>query len=277
MPPCGASGDAARDDRERRGVPRCPGALGPLRYTLGPADGSMRLTPGERRREPDDGHDHRILLRTLRHAVLLRADREATPRRDRPRPRSHPRPEELRRERRHADDRGDGRGPERHRARRRPAPARCLPQDLQLLHVLPAVHVCELLEREGRRVPHLRARPDPRGASRAVPRSAGRWTQGDRRPAPGRRGPGGIRVADRGSRARHGRRRQGRRRGAGDRGCRADPADPPARRRTAGPGPSRHVRRVVHPRGGGRADLGRARRDRDGPGHGAARPGACRG
>ena len=82
------------------------------------------------------------------------------------------RAEELRPVRRHLDGRGDGRGAERDRARGHHLPARRLPQDLQLLHAVPAVHLPELLERSRGALPDLRAPPRSRGPSGAVPRPA---------------------------------------------------------------------------------------------------------
>ena len=46
-----------------------------------------------------------------------------------------------------------------------------LPQDVQLLHELPAVHVSEMLERVRRAVPELRSGPRARGAGIAIPRA----------------------------------------------------------------------------------------------------------
>ena len=60
------------------------------------------------------------------------------------------RPAQLRHVGRHVDGRSDGRGAQRYRPRADRPPARRVPQDFQLLHELPAVHVRELLERRRR-------------------------------------------------------------------------------------------------------------------------------
>ena len=186
-PPCGASGDAARDDRGRPGVPRSPGRSDPYGILSAPRMGRRDPRRGRFARGPDDGHHHRVVLRAVRHALLVRAERGASARPDRARPGPHARPQELRRERRHADERGDGRGAARRGPDGRLAPARRVPPDVQLLHVLPAVHVRQLLEREGRRVPDVRTRPVARGPARALPRPSARWSGPRRWPGTGRR------------------------------------------------------------------------------------------
>ena len=98
----------------------------------------------------------RILLRTVWHALHVRVG--GAPRRP---PQGHQghvaRPQELRHVGRHVHGRGDGRRPERDGPRGDLPAAGRVPQDLQLLHELPPVHVRQLLER-GRRAAACRAR-----------------------------------------------------------------------------------------------------------------------
>ena len=90
--------------------------------------------------------------------------------------------EELRPVRRLVAGRGDGRRPERYGARGHLAAAGRLPQDLQLLHDVPPVHVRELLERGGGHLPHLLAAPGPRDPAGSVPGSgSARHDRGARR------------------------------------------------------------------------------------------------
>ena len=114
------------------------------------------------------------------------------------------RPQELRHVGRQFDRRGDGRGPQRHRPRADRPPARCLPQDVQLLHVVPAVHLPELLERSRGTLPVLcpvlgsggHAGPVPGSRHKLLPgRGSGRhgchqWVERARLGRRGRSGPG---------------------------------------------------------------------------------------
>ena len=71
------------------------------------------------------------------------------------------RSEELRHVRRHVDGRSVRRGPQRDGPRGHLAAARRLPQDVQLLHVVPPVHVRQLLERGRGPLPVVRPAPRP--------------------------------------------------------------------------------------------------------------------
>ena len=71
-------------------------------------------------------------------------------------------PEELRHVGRHVARRGHGRGAERDRPRGHLPAARRVPQDVQLLHDVPAIHVQQLLERGRGPLPDLRPEPRPR-------------------------------------------------------------------------------------------------------------------
>ena len=101
------------------------------------------------------------------------------------------RPEELRPVRRHVDRRGDGRRPERDGPRSHVPAARRLPQDVQLLHDVPPVHLRELLERGRGALPVLRAAPGSRHPAGALPRPGG---LGRRVPRPDQRARTAMRT-----------------------------------------------------------------------------------
>ena len=124
-------------------------------YTRCPSNGRPPST-GDHRPGAHDRDSHRVVLRAVRHALHLRVRRPATasagtdagPRQ---------RPEELRHVRQHVARRGDGRGPLGRRAGGHDPAAGRVPPDVQLLHVVPPVHVRQLLERRRGALPVVRA------------------------------------------------------------------------------------------------------------------------
>ena len=127
--------------------------------------GARRLPGGS-----DDGDPHRVVLRTVRHSLHVRVRRPAQVA---GRPRAHGLARACATSccRTRRPLRGDGRRPERGRAHRDRAPAGRVPQDLQLLHDLPPVHVRQLLEHA------------PRAAASPARRSPGMEAARSRRPA----------------------------------------------------------------------------------------------
>ena len=206
------------------------------RYTLAlgsdPAFGPRALNT---RRGSDAGDPHRVLLRTVWHPLHVRIERFAREAAARPQD-TRQGPAQLRPVGRLVDGRGDGRGAQRGGAGRHVAPARRVPQHLQLLHVVPPVHVRELLERDRGPVPELLAARWPRSHARAVPGSR-RDGAGNRRPAERHPRGAGLRGTDRlaGARPRGGGGRAVERRLRGDRPRRA-PRGPRHRHERAGGG-----------------------------------------
>ena len=192
------AGSAMRRDQRRtmRGTTVWAPA-GPGLYTLGPVRRAPESCPVHRGHH--DGDPHRVVLRTVRHPLHVR---DGGPKAVAVRacPRGDQGPSQLRHAGREHVLRGDGRRPQRPGAERHRPPARRLPQDLQLLHDLPPVHVRQLLERRRRSLPHLLAPARGRTGGRR-PRGGGcaRGARGDGARGRGRRGRD---VARGGSRAR---------------------------------------------------------------------------
>ena len=211
------------------------------RYTLAlGSDPAFGPRASNTRRGSDAGDPHRVLLRTVWHPLHVRIERLAREAAARPQD-TRQRPAQLRPVGRLVDGRGDGRGAERGGTGRHVAPARCVPQHLQLLHVVPPVHVRELLERDRGPVPELLAARGPRNHGRAVPGSR-RDGAGNRRAAERHPRGAGLRGTDRLAGARP----RGRGGGAVERRLRGD------RSRRAPRGP-----RHRHERAGGGGGAGR--------------------
>ena len=145
-------------------------------YTLGPARPASGV-PRPVHRGHHDGDPHRVVLRTVRHSIHLRVGGAAQVA-DRPRARRLEGPAQLRHAGREHLLGGDGGRPQRGGAERDVAPARRVPQDVQLLPDLPAVHLRQLLEQPrsaaASRAPRspatsCRSRPRPTRCGRLVP------------------------------------------------------------------------------------------------------------
>ena len=141
---------------ERWGVPHRT-----LRYTLAPARGGRSPSVRNHQRKHDARDPHRIVLRALRHSLHLPVDR-AQGRAAGEDEGAVARTQELRPQRRHVPRRGPRRRPQHRRSRAVGRAARRVPQDLQLLHVVPPVHVRELLERPRGPLPLVRPEPERR-------------------------------------------------------------------------------------------------------------------
>ena len=162
------------------------GASRALGYTLAPFEPRVRALSSAHIPGTDARAPHRILLRTLRHALHVRVRGTAGPPAQGPQGR-FARVAQLRHVRRHVDGRSDGRGSQRCRSRADVAAARGIPQDLQLLHGLPPVHVRQLLERGRGSLPVLRAAVRSRAGHdlrqrRCRRRRHGQRVRGDRAP-----------------------------------------------------------------------------------------------
>ena len=149
------SGTERRDHPPERPGTHVEGHRTVVRYTLAPLSGARARTVRALPRGPDDRNPDRIVLRAMRHPLHLRIRGQAYPPQGREGALAWT--QELRPRRQDVDRGGDGGGAERCGPGSIVAPARRLPQDLQLLHVVPAVHVPQLLERGRGAVPVVRA------------------------------------------------------------------------------------------------------------------------
>ena len=158
----GGPGGAARTPRSPRTirstteVPPAEGRESPCGILSALFERCARSTRPAHTRGPDAGDPYRIILRTVWHPLHVRIGCTSgrPPQGDQGRV---ARSQELRHVGRHVHGRGVRGGAQRDRPRGHVAAAGRLPQDLQLLHVVPPVHVRQLLEQGRGSLPVVRS------------------------------------------------------------------------------------------------------------------------